>query len=238
MTQKTTSLDLPAFISPATATAKAIKPDSNPHDAVPSPPVSYAVKESASAEQAALPLLPRAQRPSFSSHRNDANAALALDLLADVQGAIVGWHQALRDILREIQELYMAGPIVDGWLESTNRQANQTVLDEHAAILRHGDPEQVAAYVEKLAQQAQADQSTQGSQYRLCRLDAEGQMQCEDCPPEQLGVISQAIARNQKLRQLVSHKQYLEAKLKRASEALEVTRKALDIRHESASTLS
>ncbi len=47
-----------------------------------------------------------------------------------------------------------------------------------------------------------------------------------------------AIAHNQKLRQLVSQKQYLEAKLKRASEALEVTRKALDFHYESASTLN
>jgi len=235
MTQKPTSLDLPAFISPATATAKAAQQDSPHHDAEQSPSVSYAVKQSAPPEQAALPLLPRAQRPSFSSHRNDANAALALDLLADVQGAIVGWHQALRDILLEIQELYMSGPIVDGWLESTNRQTTQTALDEHAAILRHGDPEQVAAYVDQLAQQARADATQQGSQYRLCTLDADGQMQCQECPPGQLGVISQAIARNQKLRQLVSQKQYLEAKLKRASEALEVTRKALDIRHDAAS---
>jgi hypothetical protein len=234
MAQKPTSLDLPAFIPSATATAKA-PPDDKQPNATSSASVSYAVKQSSPAEPAALPLLPRAQRPSFSSHRNDANAALALDLLADVQSAIVGWHQALRDILLEIQELYMSGPIVDGWLESTNRQTNQTDLDEHAAILRHGDPEQVAAYVDQLAQQAQADATQQGSQYRLCTLDAEGQMQCQACPPGQLGVISQAIARNQKLRQLVSQKQYLEAKLKRASEALEVTRKALDIRHDAAS---
>ena len=227
MTSKPTSLDLPAFIPSATAAAKAT--DNKPQKAA---SVSYSVKQSAHAEQAALPFLPQAKRPSFSSHRNDANAALALDLLADVQGAIVSWHQALRDTLLEIQQLYMAGPIVDGWLESTNRQTSQTELDEHAAILRHGDPEQVAAYIEKLAQQSQADEATQGSRYRLCRLDADGQMQCQECPPEQLGVVSQAIARNQKLRQLVSQKQYLEAKLKRASEALEVTRKALDIRHD------
>ncbi|NEQ44276.1 MAG: hypothetical protein F6K00_12255 [Leptolyngbya sp. SIOISBB] len=233
MASKPTSLDLPAFIPSATTTAKAIESKSAKPTSV-----SYSVKPSTSAEQAALPLLPQAKRPSFSSHRNDANAALALDLLTDVQGAIVSWHQALRDTLLEIQQLYIAGPIVDGWLESTNRQTKQTELDEHAAVLRHGDPEQVAAYVEKLAQQSQADETTQDSQYRLCSLDADGQMQCQDCPPEQLGVVSQAIARNQKLRQLVSQKQYLEAKLKRASEALEVTRKALDIRGDTTPTAS
>jgi len=228
MTQKPTSLDLPSFIPSATATAKAVD---HPSAALPS--VSYSVKHTSAPEQAALPLLPRTKRPSFSSHRNDANAALALDLLSDVQEAIVGWHQALRDTLLEIQQLYMSGPIVDGWLESTNRQATETDRDEHLAILRHGDAEQVAAYVEQLAQQSQTDDTPQGSQYRLCSLDADGQLQCQVCPSEQLGVVSQAIARNQQLRQLVSQKQYLEAKLKRASEALEVTRKALDIRGDS-----
>jgi len=233
MTQKPPSLDLPSFIPTATTAAKL--PDGETH---PSPSVSYDVKHDSTAESAALPLLPRAKRPSFSSHRNDANAALALDLLNDVQSAIVSWHQALRDTLMEIQKLYMAGPIIDGWLESTNRQTNQADLDDHVAVLRHGDPEQVAAYVEQLTQQAQAEETTQGSQYRLCSLDADGQMQCQLCPPEQLGVVSQAIARNQQLRQLVSQKQYLEAKLKRASEALTVTRKALDIRGDASQAAS
>lgn len=233
MTSKSTSLDLPAFIPSTKASAK-----TTTHPPQKPPSVSYSVKQSTSAEQAALPFLPQAKRPSFSSHRNDANAALALDLLADVQGAIVSWHQALRDTLLEIQQLYLAGPIVDGWLESTNRQTHQTDLNEHAAVLRHGDPEQVAAYVEKLAQQTPIEDATHSSHYRLCSLDADGQMQCQDCPPEQLGVVSQAIARNQKLRQLVSQKQYLEAKLKRASEALEVTRKTLDIRGDTSSAAS
>lgn len=226
MVKKSTSLDLPSFIQPATTAQSRGESTDAPQSSV-----SYSVsKASAASDQAALPLLPRAKRPSFSSHRNDANAALALDLLEDVQTAIVSWHQALRATLLEIQKLYMSGPIIDGWLESVNCDATQPSLDEQAAILRHGDPEQVAAYIERLSQQAQAEPTAQSSQYRLCRLDADGQMQCEVCPPEQLGVVSQAIARNQQLRQLVSQKQYLEAKLKRASEALEVTRKTLDIR--------
>ncbi|MGD1858370.1 MAG: hypothetical protein ACFB0E_00165 [Leptolyngbyaceae cyanobacterium] len=231
MSQKPTTLDLPAFIPSATAKAKAVNSDASD-----SPPVSYTVKHASMPEQAALPFLPQAKRVQFSSHRNDANAALALDLLRDVQGAIISWHQALRTTLLEIQQLYLSGPIVDGWLESSDRQATQADLDEQATVLRHGDPEQVAAYVEKLTQQAQLSETTSGSQYRLCSLDADGQMRCEVCPPEQLGVVSQAIARNQQLRQLVSQKQYLEAKLKRASEALEVTRKALDIRGDAAPT--
>jgi hypothetical protein len=230
MVKKTTQIDLPSFTQARSAASQGTAEQPQPKDAI-----SYSMGKSIANDAAALPLLPKAKRPSFSSHRNDANAALALDLLADVETAISSWHQALRDILLEIQQLYLAGPIIDGWLESVNRQTSQADLEEHAAVLRHGDPEQVEAYIEKISQQAQADSALGGTQYRLCSLDADGQMQCQVCPPEQLGVVSQAIARNQKLRQLVSQKQYLEAKLKRAAEALEVTRKALDIRRDSVS---
>jgi hypothetical protein len=229
MVKKTASIDLPSFVQSQAASQPGTEAKAQQTSSV-----SYPVSKPPSTDPAALPLLPRAKRPSFSSHRNDANAALALDLLRDVQEAIVGWHQALRDTLLDIQQLYMAGPIIDGWLESVNRQATQADLEEHAAVLRHGDPQQVADYIEKISQQSQADETLGGTQYRLCSLDADGQMQCQLCPPEELGVISQAIARNQKLRQLVSQKHYLEAKLKRAAEALEVTRKALDIRRDSA----
>ena len=231
MAKNSASLDLPSFVQPANT-----PPRAGHAKAQSTSSVSYPVEKSVAVEPAALPLLPRAKRPSFSSHRNDANAALALDLLADVQTAIVGWHQALRATLAEIQKLYTAGPIVDGWLEAVNRQATQADLDEHTAVLRHGDPEQVAAYIEKLAQQAQPAAQAHDSQYRLCSLNADGQIQCQACPPDELGAVSQAIARNQQLRQLVSQKQYLEAKLKRASEALDVTRKTLDIRGDSTST--
>jgi hypothetical protein len=123
----------------------------------------------------------------------------------------------------------MSGPIVDGWLEAVSRETTQTALETQASVLRHGDPEQIAAYLNRLAQQSQANEMQQGTQYQLCSLDADGRLQCQLCPPEELGVISQAIARNQQLRQLVNQKQYLEARLKRAAEALEVTRKALDL---------
>ncbi|MDB9526916.1 hypothetical protein PN498_13030 [Oscillatoria sp. CS-180] len=226
MVKKSASLDLPSFTqSTVSSKKKATATGSS------SPPVSYSLPKQSVSEQATLPLFPKAKRPNFSSHRNDANAALALNLLADVETAIVGWHQALRDTLFKIQQLYMAGPIIDGWLEAVN-QSPQNTVEDTASVLRYGDAAQIAAYVEKLSQQTQAARLVQGTQYRLCSLDADGQMQCQICPPEQLGIVSQAIARNQQLRQLVNQKQYLEAKLKRASEALETTRQVLDIRDE------
>ncbi|NER81357.1 MAG: hypothetical protein F6K42_17680 [Leptolyngbya sp. SIO1D8] len=181
-------------------------------------------------EKAALPFLPKAKRMTFSSHRNDANAALALDLLGDVEKAISGWHQALRQILLDIQALYLTGPIIDGWLEAVPNQTGPGGLGEEASVLRHGDAAQVAAYIEKIARMSPSGTAaSSGTQYRLCSLDTDGQMQCQICPQEELGVISQAIARHHQLRQLLSQKQYLEARLKRAAEALEVTRQTLGI---------
>lgn len=228
MVKKSAPLDLPSFAQSAAQEAAA----STPQAASVSYPVTKASSSTQTSSQAALPLFPKAKRPSFSSHRNDANAALALNLLADVESAIVEWHQALRETLLKIQQLYLAGPIIDGWLEAVHPQNAQQDLQEQAAVLRHGDPAQIAAYVEKLSQQPQPNSASTGTQYRLCSLDADGQVIAQTCPPEQLGAVSQAIARNQQLRQLLNQKQYLEARLKRAAEALDMTRQALDIREE------
>ena len=228
MVQKPVSLDLPSFKPPAKPSTSSKTKSSNVTQGqrVHAAPSSDSVSKSS--ETATLPFLPKTKRPNFSSHRNDANAALALDLLAGVGEAITGWHQALRQILLDIQALYRMGPIIEGWLESVSVQGHPPNPGEEASVLRHGDAEQIAAYVEKLSQTPQAE--TGGSvQYRLCSLDADGQVQCQACPPEQLGVIGQAIARHQQLRQLLNQKQYLEARLKRAAEALETTRKALDL---------
>ncbi|MGF1522250.1 MAG: hypothetical protein ACFBSF_08035 [Leptolyngbyaceae cyanobacterium] len=230
MVQKHVSLDLPSFEHPAKpSTASQAKPSTAEQgqnvQRLPTP--STVIKSS---EAAALPFLPKTKRPNFSSHRNDANAALALDLLASVGAAINGWHQALRQILLDIQALYRTGPIIEGWLESVPDPKNAIHSSQDAGVLRHGDAEQIAAYVEKLAQSPPIKAASGSLHYRLCSLDADGKVQCQLCPPEQLGAISQAIARHQQLRQLLSQKQYLEARLKHAAEALETTRTTLDIK--------
>jgi hypothetical protein len=165
--------------------------------------------------------LPKGKRPSFSSHRNDANAALAVDRLAEVHGAITDWHQTLRQTLLDIQALYQAGPIIEGWLESA-ASSDQQGANTSTGLLRHGDPAAISAYVDQLSQSQAESLSNPGglSQYRLCRLDNEGQLNSQPCPPEQLGAISQAIARHQRLRQLVLQKQTLEERLQKAGEAL------------------
>lgn len=229
MAPKPSPLDLPTFKQPAKPSTASSQGCPTPSQAPQNRPITLPNTKTRQTESAALPLLPKTKRLPFSSHRNDANAALALDLLADVEAAITEWHQALRQILLDIQALYSTGPIVEGWLESVAHSSNPTTVREESSVLRHGDAEQIAAYVENLSQVPPAAKSSNTTQYRLCRLDTDGQVQYQPCPPEQLGAVSQAIARYQQLRQLLDQKQYLEARLKRAAEALEATRKALDL---------
>lgn len=176
------------------------------------------------------PALPRPKRSSFSRHRHDANPALAIKVLQDIQHAVEGWHQELRQVVVDIQALYLEGPIVDGWLEAVEPPPPAaSALD--TAILRHADPVDLSGYIDQICQAAdQGTAATVGStQYRLCTLDADGRRQCLPCPPQQLSTISLAVARNQKLRQFLNHKNYLEARLKRAVDALSVVRDDLGI---------
>ncbi|WOD39344.1 hypothetical protein [Nodosilinea sp. E11] len=183
-----------------------------------------------------LPLLPRRKRPTFSRHRHDANPALATKVLQDIQMAVEAWHQDLRETLQRIQTLYMEGPIVDGWLETVEDGAP---VESHAldtALLRHGDPQALSGYVERLCQSldSPAPSAAPGvdlgrAGYRLCSLDSDGRVQHFPCPPEQLSTISLAIARHQKLRQMLDHKRFLEAKLKRTVEVMTSSRDTLGI---------
>lgn len=184
-----------------------------------------------------LPLLPRRKLPTFSRHRHDANPALAVKVLQDIQMAVEAWHQDLKLTIHRIQALYMEGPIVDGWLETVDehQQGQAAALD--AALLRHGDPQALSGYVEQLCQSLEspaAEPAALGTDlgrpgYRLCSLDSDGRVQYFPCPPEQLSTISLAIARHQKLRQLLDHKHFLEAKLKRTVEVMTTSRDTLGI---------
>lgn len=184
------------------------------------------------------PLLPRTKRPTFSRHRHDANPVLALKVLQDIQAAVEGWHHDLKQTVRQIQDIYLEGPIVDGWLEAIETPGNQMPPLQDAAILRHADPQDLNHYIEQLYNGQSPppgglpSPSLSGggaTRYRLCTLDADGRMKCLICPDDQLTTISLAVARNQKLRQLLNQKNYLEARLKRAVEVLSQARDDLDI---------
>lgn len=223
MAHSSKSLDLPQFGAPTSprrsppdsdnATAQASSPE-----AAPPKPLRH------------QPTLPRTRRPSFSRHRNDANASRAIDLSSHLHHTVEQWYQALRQTLEAIQTVYRSGPIVEGWLEAVPDSRNhQWPQPPDTTLLRHGDPHQLAHYVETLSQQAAAGGDPNAARYRLCALDADGHIQCRPCPPEELGTISQAIARHQQLRQLINQKQTLEARLKRTAEVLSQTQKALGI---------
>ena len=59
-----------------------------------------------------------------------------------------------------------------------------------------------------------------GAQYRLCWLDDEGNVCSQPCPPEQMLVVSTAIARYQKCKQLLARRQMLEARLQSVVDGL------------------
>lgn len=162
---------------------------------------------------------------------------MAIKVLRDICTAVDGWHQSLRQILLDIQALYLEGPMVEGWLEAITPSAEPAKVGQSfdPTVLRHADPQDLGGYVDRLCNQADASTSRlsegppSAGAYRLCSLDSDGQLQCQPCPADQLLSVSQAIARHQRLRQLLNDKQYLEAKLKRAVESLSQVRSDLGI---------
>ncbi|MGB3297219.1 MAG: hypothetical protein WBA76_03040 [Phormidesmis sp.] len=175
---------------------------------------------------------PNAELPeAFVSQRHEVNPAIALSLLKDVQTTIGMCQAAQRQIIQALQMLYAQGPMVDGWLQSSQPinpdQPRREGADD--AILRHGDIDTLMRYVEALEQgcaenareeciEATMDNST--TQYQLCSLKEDGSVQSQVCPPEQMAAVSVAIARYQKFKQLMSQKQLIETKLEQAVESL------------------
>ncbi|MBE9008386.1 hypothetical protein IQ259_25870 [Fortiea sp. LEGE XX443] len=172
---------------------------------------------SAQESDAKMPILPKFKTPSFSNHRHGANPALAINLLQEIQAHVAGWQQELQTILQQIQDVYLEGPIVNGWLESNPKEPEQP----GTATLRHAEVDRLMNYVEEICTTGDKD-AYQFSRtgYRLCGLDGSGKVWSRPCPPDQLPTVSMAIARHQKLRQLLGRKQYLETRLSQLAETL------------------
>jgi hypothetical protein len=79
-------------------------------------------------------------------------------------------------------------------------------------------------YVEEICatQDSQVACETPRTGYRLCGLNPDGQVWSYPCPAEQVASLSLAIARYQKLRQLLGRKQYLETRLNHLAQTLVV----------------
>jgi hypothetical protein len=171
-------------------------------------------------EDIKAPSLPKFKTPSFSTHRNAPNPALASNILQEIQEIAQGWQTELHKILRQIQDLYLQGPIVSGWLESHTIEAQP----EGTATLRHAEVDRLMDYVEEIcaAQEAQSTSESSRTGYRLCGLDDSGEVWSRPCPPDQVPGVSMAIARYQQLRQYLERKQKLEERLNHLAETLVV----------------
>ena len=171
-----------------------------------------------SAQSANLPSLPKFKLPSFSSHHHAANPALAMNLLKTIETKVTTWQTELQQTMRQIHALYEEGPIIDGWLDTHARPTSV----EPSATLRHVEVDRLMDYVQEICQTQPSKVAGESPQtdYRLCGLDADGKLWSRPCPAEQLPQVSLAIARYQKLRQLLARKQQLENQLQDLAQTL------------------
>ncbi|NJO21369.1 MAG: hypothetical protein HC838_16875 [Spirulinaceae cyanobacterium RM2_2_10] len=144
----------------------------------------------------------------FSRHRHSINPTLVTGLLTEMHATASRWQQDLKQVLLDIQGIYLEGPIVEGWLES---QPQST------------DPQLVA----HIAKQYNSELAARTG-YRLCGFDADGRVWSKSCPPDQVPGVSMAIARYQKLRQLLERKSVLEQRLVQLAESLVQIRSRFD----------
>lgn len=161
-----------------------------------------------------MPALPKLKPAKISSHNHSSNPALAMNLLKDIEAIVEGWQKELQKVVKQIQDIYLEGPIVDGWLESHTRRP-----EERDAAVRKAETDRLMDYVEELFD-ANVTYENPRPGYRLCGLDESGQLWSKMCPPDQVPDVSVAIARYQKLRLLLSRKKELETRLSDLSETL------------------
>ncbi|MEO8890942.1 MAG: hypothetical protein ABI417_05310 [Coleofasciculaceae cyanobacterium] len=180
------------------------------------PSFSLAVQTFSARKQQSPPTLPKLKPLNISEHRHAANPALAMNLLQEIEEIVARWQTELQTIVRQIQDIYIEGPIVDGWLESHARDAQ-----EAQGTVRPTTVDRLMDYVPE-EWQAEGDVTLESPRtgYRLCGLDASGQFWARPCPPDQVVSVSLAIARHQKLRQLLIRKQELETRLSQLAETL------------------
>ncbi|MEO0686720.1 MAG: hypothetical protein AAFY76_17190, partial [Cyanobacteria bacterium J06649_11] len=95
---------------------------------------------------------------------------------------------------------------------------------EATATLRHAEVDRLMDYVEEICANQETQKSSESSRagYRLCGLDASGEVWSRPCPAEEVPGVSMAIARYQQLRQYLERKQKLENHLNKLAETLVV----------------
>lgn len=161
------------------------------------------------------PAAPQPRSQSASSSHAGTHSPVAIGLLQQIETVVQQWQTELHHVTQQIQALYAEGPIVDGWLEAHSPEAYQTMQSIGASTLRHAEIEHLKEYVDAICSTPQPPftDNQPRSGYRLCGLDADGQLWSRPCPPQQVPYVSLAIARYQKLRTLLIQKQSLDQKL-------------------------
>ncbi|MEC4804104.1 MAG: hypothetical protein SAJ12_17420 [Jaaginema sp. PMC 1079.18] len=207
-------------ISQTHPTAKADEP-MQPNPNAPSFDIDPRVIAQATKPIERVPMLPKLKPLGISSHNHSVSPALALDLLRDIREIIISWQQELQQVLAQIQTVYSEGPLIDGWLESHANRDNPN-FDE----LSVAESDSQMDYVEALTEEGISCQTPRPG-YRLCGIDEQGKTWSRDCPPEDVPSVSVAIARYQKLRQLLYTKQNLETRLEGLTETLVMMRSSL-----------
>lgn len=119
--------------------------------------------------------------------------------------------QDLQQVIQQIESLYREGPIVDGWLESY--ACESTPSNDNGAVDDVATPLEYVKAAGSLKQDQVICEAPR-SCYRLNGVSPTGQQWSYPCPIEQLPSVSLAIARYEKLLQLLDRKQDLEARLK------------------------
>jgi len=160
------------------------------------------------------PMLPKFNSNISHAH-NGSNPVLEMNLLKETQTMAVVCEAELQQIVRQIKDLYMDGPIVDGWLES-----HKSTPEPRDVTLYGESVEPQMDYVKQVYsfEQGQVTCESPHAGYRLCGLDAAGQKWSRPCPLDQLPSVSIAIARYQKLQQLLERKHYFETCLSQNDE--------------------
>lgn len=155
--------------------------------------------------------------PNFNSNinrtRRDSTPALKKKLLPDYTDNATCVAE-IQKIMQQIRHLYLEGPIVDGWLESQQYTPPKNMT-------RHNDSiEPKMDYVQEVCniEQGKVTCESPRAGYVLCGLDAAGKKWSRPCPVEQLASVSIAIARYQKLQQLLERKHYFESCLQQNEE--------------------
>jgi hypothetical protein len=168
-------------------------------------------------EANSTPILPKLKSSNPKDRRHAANPEFTLDLLQEIQQMVTHWQQELQSLHQQMEDLYREGPMINGWLESHSREntSNRSVTS-----WRHADIEELMAYIEQLSEQENNDGETGQVSYQLCGLDEQGKLWSKPCPTEQIPSVSIAIARYQKVRQLLKRKQSLEQKITQLAENL------------------